>query len=173
MPSISGVTSTLASAATAPFTVARRATDPFAKTLEAALSSGSKATAPAQPSGYDPTSDVAVRVTDLRRSADLSLSEFKRSIKQLFADAGIDTTPMIRLEPDGNGGVTVVGHHPDRDKIENFFRENPDLAAKFQALSQKFSDLHAAENKQHFEQPLIGSTFGLSIINDDFQVVFN
>jgi hypothetical protein len=172
MPSVSGMTSTLASAATAPFTAARRAADPFSKTLGSAMSSDSNATNQAQPAGYDPSSPAAVRVTDLRNSADLSLSEFKRTLKQLFTDAGINTSQMIRLEPDGNGGVTVVGQHPDRDKIEKIFEENPDLAAKFRALAQKFNDLHAAENKRQSDQPLLGPSFGLSIINDDFQVAF-
>ena len=76
------------------------------------------------------------------------------------------------MEPDGKGGVTVVGQHPDRDKIEKIFEENPDLAAKFRALEQKFNDLRTAENKPQSDQPLLGPSFGLSIINDDFQVAF-
>ena len=172
MPSISGMTSTLANAVTAPFTAVRQAAEPFSKTLGSAMSSDSKATDQAQPAGYDPASASAVRLADLRRLADLSLSEFKRTLKQLLADAGVDTNQMIRLEPDGNGGVTLAGQHPDRDKIEKIFEENPDLAAKFQALAQKFNDLRAAENKPQSDQPLLGPSFGLSIINDDFQAAF-
>jgi hypothetical protein len=172
MPSISGMTSTLASAATAPLTATRRAADPFSKTLGSAMSSDGNAANQAQPSGYDPSSPAAVRVADLRNSADLSLSEFKRTLKQLFTDAGINTSQTIRLEPDGNGGVTVVGQHPDRDKIEKIFEDNPDLAAKFRALAQKFNDLRAAENKPQSDQPLLGPSFGLTIIGDDFQAAF-
>ena len=161
MASITGTTSNLASSSTASFMTARRASDPFAKTFGSALSSG-----------VSPPSGTSSNLNDLRQASEQSLSEFTRSLKQLFHDAGIDTSQMIRLEPDDHGGITVVGHHPDADKIEKIFEENPDLAAKFQTLAQKFKDLRAAENKPRDEQPLIGPTFGLSIMNDEFQVAF-
>jgi len=158
-----------AGSASAPVNAVRRAADPFAQALSTAMNpnggSGSS-----QSAGTGPAGGVMIHEKDLQRVADQSLAEFKRSLKDAFKDAGVDTNQPIRLESDGNGGVTVVGHHPDRDKIEKIFAENPDLAAKFQAISQRFSELQAMQAGD--KQPLISPTFGLTIHQDDFKVAF-
>lgn len=162
--------STLSSKLTNPaalFSSARRAADPAAKSFNSALSEADGAQ-----KAHSPASDAAIQLNELRTAAELSLSEFKRTLKQVFTASGIDTSVPIRLEPDGKGGV-LVGEHPDRDKIERIFEDNPDLAAKFQALDRRYVDLRAAGAGLSPAESLVVPTFGLNIVGDDIQVAFS
>lgn len=146
---------------------ARSAGDSFGQALStagAALASSGAA--------VDPTSEPLIHLEDMRRAAELSLAEFKRMLRQALADAGVDTSQPIRLESDGHGGITLVGDHPDRDKIEKIFEESPDLVARFSAIAKRFTDVRNAENGPQSSQPLIQPNFGLSILDDECQVAF-
>jgi|GEM_PF-4591315 len=156
---------------------ARAASDPFASFFK-----GNQAVKPGGPdaslagiaasaSGTAPASLPPEKAAALRQQAEAALAEFRRTLKQLFGEHGVDANQEIRLESDGSGGVAVANNHFDAAKIEQIFRDNPDLAAKFQYLDSTFSQLRGAEPVKT-GGPNFEPVFGLSFKEDQLSVVF-
>jgi hypothetical protein len=75
------------------------------------------------------------------------VESFEKLFTQELAKAGVDTSLPIKLSNDGEGGVLVTNDHPDKDKIEALFNENPDLQQGFVKTEtytslQKIYELH-------------------------------
>ena len=75
------------------------------------------------------------------------VESFEKLFAQELAKAGVDTSMPIKLSNDGEGGVLVTNDHPDKDKIEALFNDNPDLQQGFVKTEiyttlQKIYELH-------------------------------
>ncbi len=75
------------------------------------------------------------------------MESFEKLFTQELAKAGVDTSLPIKLASDGEGGVLVTNDHPDKDKIEAMFNDNPDLQQGFVKTEiyttlQKIYELH-------------------------------
>ncbi len=57
------------------------------------------------------------------------------ALSKKFDELGIDASQTITLGRDSQGKVTVQGDHPDKDKIEQLFADEPVLAKAFNALA--------------------------------------
>jgi len=108
-----------------------------------------------------------INQADLKRECEAGLSEFRRTLLDLFDKSGVDTRQEIRLESNGFGGVVVAGGHPDADKIEDIFKENPDLLEKFHALETGYKKLQAGEGDDFETSGIFGPVFGLTILEDE------
>lgn len=141
---------------------------PFSSFLRSAAGSQEDA---ARTTAADGT-PAAGKTDELKLQADKALADFKQSVSKLLSDAGIDTTHKIRLESDGQGGVHVAGDHPDRDKIEDLLRSNPELAQQFQQLAEQFQKLRAAEPAAAATPQILSQKFGLSLCDGEAEVEF-
>lgn len=112
------------------------------------------------------------KLGELTRDAETRLSEFKRSMQELFASAGIDTSWEIQLTSDGHGGVQVNGDHPDHDKIQQLLQTNPDLIEKFNALQTAYSRLRSGSQPASETDELIASAFSIKFADGSTQVDF-
>lgn len=101
----------------------------------------------------DNKSETSVDEPSVFKLAPLSLptkadvESFEKLFTQELAKAGVDTSLPIKLTNDGEGNVLVTNDHPDKEKIEAMFNDNPDLQQGFVKTEiyttlQKIYELH-------------------------------
>ena len=59
---------------------------------------------------------------------------FTAKVKDDLKELGVDENIKFRLVTNRQGGVDVISTHADAEKIENYFRNNPDMVKKFQEI---------------------------------------
>ncbi len=81
-----------------------------------------------------------------RESLDRDVASFAEKVRQIFQQAGIHVPPNPVIGNDFQGKVQVENDHPEREKIEQLFRDNPELQKEFTRISAQSSLLRAAES---------------------------
>lgn len=84
-----------------------------------------------------------------------SLQKYRESLETSFSDTvrkdltalGVDKDIEFRLTSDGQGGVNVVSSHADKAKVEKYFKDHPDMVAKFNDI-QALTGLDQARKAQ-------------------------
>lgn len=87
---------------------------------------------------------------NLTKSFEAASAAFNDRLGNLFRAAGIDTTHPIDLRSDSQGHVRVTNDHPQKEKIEALFADDPELANQFRGLSAVAALLKAAEEHAAF-----------------------
>ena len=73
--------------------------------------------------------------------------QFNAAVKEDLLQMGLDPDIEFTLASDGKDGVTVLTDSPDKEKIEAYFKLNPDMVAAFNKL-QSLSNLDKARREQ-------------------------
>lgn len=61
--------------------------------------------------------------------------EFKQEVSVGLLAAGVDKDAEFRLAASSDGkGVQVISDSPDKEKIEKYFKDNPEMVEKFQKI---------------------------------------
>ncbi|WP_320170654.1 hypothetical protein [Maridesulfovibrio sp.] len=87
---------------------------------------------------------------DNDESLETITKKFKDDVNILFLENGISTDPPVELTSDSSGYVRVKGDHPQKDKIEQLFKDNRDLSNDFRGISVKNSIAEAVKLSQEF-----------------------
>jgi hypothetical protein len=74
-------------------------------------------------------------------------ASFSETVRKDLLALGVDKDIEFRLASDGQGGVSVVSNHADKAKIEKYFKDNPDMVAKFNDI-QALTGLDQARKAQ-------------------------
>ena len=106
--------------------------------------------------------------TNAHRLAQKSLDKFLVKFRRLASQHDVDGSQPIRLKSDGQSGVHVDGHHPDRAKIEQLLDSSPDLAASFRRLAA--AQTTASQLSQPGER--LRGEFRLDIQPNEVEVLF-
>lgn len=61
-------------------------------------------------------------------------SSFRETVKQGLQELGVDPDADFRLSLDDDGTIKVSSNHKDKAKIEQFFKENPQLAETYNQI---------------------------------------
>jgi len=85
--------------------------------------------------GVEYTPGKAITLDDLEAGLERKSAELRDKVSSLFLENGISTEPPVELTSDSEGNVRVKGDHLDKDKIEQLFADNPDLANDFRGVS--------------------------------------
>ncbi|HTJ97207.1 MAG TPA: hypothetical protein VL381_07040 [Rhodocyclaceae bacterium] len=85
-----------------------------------------------------------------QESIETETASFADSVGRMFRDAGISIPPEPILGSDAAGAVRVSNEHPDKEKIERLFADNPNLQQSFARISSWSSLQRAAEHFQVF-----------------------
>lgn len=109
---------------------------------------------------------------ELTREAENQLSEFKRAMKQLLSEAGIDDTWAISLQSNGAGGVTVDPSHPDHEKITELLQQNPDLIERFNQLQKAYEKLRTSTGEMKPGDKMLQPVFSVVFAEDSARVEF-
>ncbi len=75
--------------------------------------------------GFEPKTPGAVSIEEIERHGKEQLLAFHKKMQRVFRAAGIDTSIPIELDNEyGTGNVIVKNDHPDKEKIEDIFKDN-------------------------------------------------
>ncbi|ACS81236.1 hypothetical protein [Maridesulfovibrio salexigens] len=96
------------------------------------------------------TPGQSISLDDLKTGLETSTKKFQDDVNVLFLQNDISTDPPVELTTDGYGNVRVMGDHPQKDKIEQLFEDNPDLANDFRGISGLNSLVEAGEEYLEF-----------------------
>ncbi|MBN2024509.1 MAG: hypothetical protein JW809_17145 [Pirellulales bacterium] len=101
--------------------------------------------------GVEPRADGSIRIEDIGKAYEEHLSSLKSQVAGLLEQNGIDRSQAFRLTVDAAGNVVVAGDHPDKEKIEALFQDQPELANEFRHVSATASLLRAADESKAFQ----------------------
>lgn len=101
--------------------------------------------------GVEPDSNGCIQIPDIRAAYAGAMERFASKLNDLLNEEGVDRRSDAVLRTDGMGMVRVTNDHPDREKIEAIFQDNPDLANEFRGLSATADFLRAADESSKFQ----------------------
>jgi len=96
------------------------------------------------------TPGKSISLDDLKTGLETSTKKFQDKVDILFLENDISTDPPVELTTDSSGNVRVQGDHPQKEKIEQLFQDNPDLANDFRGVSSLNSLVEAGEEYLEF-----------------------
>jgi hypothetical protein len=94
--------------------------------------------------------DGVITLDELRSFFQEKTAAFQSELRDSLNAAGIDPTKTLELTTDSSGNVRVANDHPDKEKIEALFAEDPERAGDFRQISATGSLLKAAEEYAEF-----------------------
>ncbi len=68
-----------------------------------------------------------MELAPLKLPTKADVDAFEKLLNNELSMAGVDTSIPVKLKTDENGQVMVTNDHPDKDKIEAMFKDNPEL----------------------------------------------
>ena len=74
--------------------------------------------------------------------------EFSDKIRKNFELLGVDPNIIFQLKENEKGSLTVSSEHPDRDKVQKYFDEHPELVKQYKEI-QTLANLEAARNRMN------------------------
>ncbi|MBN8625320.1 MAG: hypothetical protein J0M17_07515 [Planctomycetes bacterium] len=94
----------------------------------------------------------SIQVGDIRKEYEQNLAGLQSRLTLEFAKAGIDTSNVFQLQTDPSGRVVVAGNHPQKEKIEQMFVDNPGLRDDFVKVNAQADWLRAADEAMAFQR---------------------
>ena len=93
----------------------------------------------------------------LRDYRDRLQDAFTSALRGDLLEAGVDPDVSFRLVSNADGtGVKVISDHPDKEKIEQYFKENPDMVKEFEKI-QALNKMEEARKNQNIDVKAIRS----------------
>lgn len=86
--------------------------------------------------GQEGVAQINVRNSDLediQKGLDAEIGTGAK-IYAALDNLGIDPNISFTIQIDENGKLNIISDHPDRDKVQKFFEENPELVKKYQQI---------------------------------------
>ncbi|MBE0533796.1 MAG: hypothetical protein IH626_23475 [Rhodospirillales bacterium] len=84
--------------------------------------------------GVSPRADGSIHLEDLQAHLAEISAGLEGVLGSKFRAAGIDTSRAVNLKVDAAGRVRVANDHPDKEKIEALFADDPELANEFRRV---------------------------------------
>lgn len=73
-------------------------------------------------------------LNDAQAILDKQADDIGSKIYSGLSNLGIDKDISFSIQVNPDGSITIVSDHPDRDKVQKFFEENPDLIKKYRQI---------------------------------------
>ena len=102
--------------------------------------------------GVAPRADGSVHLEDIQAHLAEISADLQSALSSKFRAAGIDTSRSIDLETDAQGNVRIANDHPDKEKIEQLFADDPELANDFRGVLALQQLVSAAEKHMEFAE---------------------
>ena len=77
---------------------------------------------------------------------ELMEQEFAGQLRKEFDLLGVDPNIVFQLKENETGGLTVSSDHPDKDKVQKYFDDHPELVKQYNEI-QILANLEAARNR--------------------------
>ena len=72
--------------------------------------------------------------------------EYADQLRNDFELLGVDPKITFQLKENDQGGLTVSSDHPDKDKVQKYFDEHPEMVEKYEEI-QTLANLEAARSQ--------------------------
>jgi hypothetical protein len=72
--------------------------------------------------------------------------EFADQLQKDFELLGVDPKIIFQLKENDRGGLTVGSDHPDKDKVQKYFDDHPEIVKKYKEI-QILANLEAARSR--------------------------
>ena len=72
--------------------------------------------------------------------------EFAGRLRKDFDLLGVDPKIVFQVKENEKGGLTVSSDHPDKEKVQKYFDDHPELVKQYQEI-QALANLEAARNR--------------------------
>ena len=72
--------------------------------------------------------------------------EFAERLRKDFELLGVDPDIVFQVKENEKGGLTVSSDHPDKDKVQKYFDDHPELVKQYREI-QALANLEAARNR--------------------------
>jgi hypothetical protein len=103
--------------------------------------------------GFQPKVNGVISLKELREHGTRQLQEFNRDLRSMLRENGIDTSLPIELVSEfGTGDTIVKNDHPDKEKIDQLFKENPELSNDFKRISSMLELAEIGEQTSKFHE---------------------
>lgn len=103
--------------------------------------------------GFDPHVTGSISIDDLYEHGMDSLNKFNDKLNQLMNEHGIDTDISVDLKSAyGTGDVIVTSDHPDKEKIERLFKDDPELRNEFTRIKSALQIVQSAKDAIPFQE---------------------
>jgi len=76
--------------------------------------------------------------------------EFTEQLQKEFALLGVDPSIVFQLKENEKGGLRVSSDHPDKDKVQKYFDDHPELVKQYKEI-QALANLEAARNRMDID----------------------
>jgi len=77
---------------------------------------------------------------------ELMEQEFAGQLRKEFELLRVDPNIVFQLKENETGGLTVSSDHPDKDKVQKYFDDHPELVKQYKEI-QILANLEAARNR--------------------------
>ena len=74
--------------------------------------------------------------------------EYADQLRQDFELLGVDPKITFQLKENNQGGLTVSSSSPDKDKVQQYFDDHPEMTEKYEEI-QTLANLEAARNQMN------------------------
>jgi hypothetical protein len=87
-----------------------------------------------------------------RESVSREMILFSEELGNVFREAGIRVPPDLVLGNDLREGIRVINDHPDKEKIEALFRDQPHLRDRFTQISSQAGMVRTSAHENRFRR---------------------
>ena len=94
--------------------------------------------------------DGVISLDEMRNFFQEKAADFQSEVSERLTAMGIDATQTLDLTTDSEGNVVVANDHPDKEKIEAMFADDPELSNDFRQISSTGSLIKACEAHVEF-----------------------
>ena len=77
-------------------------------------------------------------------------TEFDTKVKEGLKKVGLDENAKFQLVSGEEGGIKVIADSPEKEKIEKFFEDNPDLVKQFEKI-QALNNVEESRKQQKID----------------------
>jgi len=72
--------------------------------------------------------------------------KFSETLRNDFDLLGVDPNIVFQLKENDEGGLTVSSNHPDKDKVQKYFDDHPEMVEQYKEI-QTLANLEAARSR--------------------------
>ena len=116
-----------------------------------------------------------IDVNALPNKVDIAL--FEENFSRELDKSGVDTRIEIKLEVDFEGNIKVTNDHPDKEKIEKIFSDNPDIQQEFSKanMAKTFENMYVLHQQwqQRIDSGASEEAAGLWLVQAAQEMVAN
>jgi|GEM_PF-5889430 len=88
----------------------------------------------------------------MQNAGNKALKDFSSDFRKLLRENGIDTSVPIELDTGYDGSIIVTNNHPDKAKIEQLLKNNPDVGDEYRMADRMLTFAREVRESLEFQK---------------------